>query len=146
MFNNIGNKLRTLAIIAFWAQLVAYIAAGICLIAWANAWGTPTALEGPLIGAAIFCFIGGPGISWINSALIYGFGELIAKATAIERNTRPATAPHTAQSGSTPRPAAAPVRANTEDRSEVAKQLRDKGLITEEEYRAVLERSQGGAQ
>lgn len=139
MFNNIGNKLRTLAIIAFWAQLIAYIVAGICLIAWANAWGTPTALEGPLIGAAIFCFISGPGVSWINSALIYGFGELIAKATAIERNTRHAAAPAAVHSS--------PTQMRVEDeRTQQLDTLRAKGLITEEEYQLAMARRQGGAQ
>ena len=87
MFNNIGRKIKGLAIIIFWISLIsgaiASIVCGIVLFTEAR-WDGIYVLYG--IGAIIL----GCGVSflvsWIGSFFMYGFGQLIDD-TQINRQT-----------------------------------------------------------
>ena len=79
MYENVGKKIKTLAIIVFAIDFLAGVIAGIALLSEGRdrytVWGIVLLLGGPLIG-------------YIFSLLIYGFGELICKSVEIENNTR----------------------------------------------------------
>ncbi len=69
MFNNIGAKIKGLAIGTFIVETLGALITGICL--WAD-WGDT---EGFLLFLAIG--VGGSLVAWISSWFIYGYGELI---------------------------------------------------------------------
>ncbi len=81
MYKNIGGKLKALAMgICIFVSILEFLA-GIGMIAVSDG-------SGELIATGICMMLFGPVISWISSWILYGFGELIDKASAIERNTR----------------------------------------------------------
>ena len=71
MFDNIGEKIKWLAIISTILGCVFSLVGAICC--WASEMG--------LVGFMIL--IGGCFFSWIGSFLLYGFGELIVRTTNI---------------------------------------------------------------
>ncbi len=81
MFENVGEKIRNYAKGLFIVQLIIYIIGGIVMLAVSDG-------EGGLIIGGIALLALGWAIAWLDSVFIYGFGELIVKATEIERNTR----------------------------------------------------------
>ena len=83
MFSNIGTKIQGVAQFFCWAGIALSILAGVIMMAM----GEELALVGILTAV-----VGGIG-SWIGSLFLYGFGELIVKATQIEKNTRKGSAP-----------------------------------------------------
>lgn len=89
MYKNIGVKIKFLAIgIAIFMSVIEFLL-GISIIADA-AYNEQIAL------GLIYMFVGPP-LTWISSWILYGFGELIDKATAIEKNTRKDDTAPTAQ-------------------------------------------------
>ena len=75
MFDNIGAKIKKLAEIITIGGIIVSVGIGTMN---ENFRGIVIALLGSLV-------------SWISSFLLYGFGELIEKVTAIEKNTRVVT-------------------------------------------------------
>ena len=76
MFNNIGEKIKTLAIIGTIAGcLISVVGAIIC---WSE----------KLFWAGFFVLIGGCFISWIGSFVLYGLGELITQTTNIAKGVQ----------------------------------------------------------
>ena len=73
----------------------------------------------------LICFLG-PVIAWVASWVLYGFGELIAKATDIANNTRGEAKKSQTQ-----------IKHDT-SRIEVIENLRAQGLITEAEYQQAI--------
>ncbi len=86
MFNNIGKKIKTLAVVLCWIGIALSIIGGFILM---------TTINRSAAGFFLGILESGLGFlaSWIGSFLLYGFGELIDKTADIERNTRPHTAP-----------------------------------------------------
>ncbi len=78
MFENIGSKIKGLATTIFVIEALASVVVGIILLATDEAF--------VLFG--LMSLIGGPIVAWVSSFLLYGFGELIDKASEIEKNTR----------------------------------------------------------
>lgn len=76
MFGNIGGKIQGVAQVVCWIGIITSVLAGIVLVATGD-----LALVGIL--TALVGSIG----SWVGSLFLYGFGELILKATEIARNT-----------------------------------------------------------
>lgn len=76
MFDNIGNKIKTLAKVVCFIGIVSSLITGIVL--------------GNLLssGVGLVIIILGCLLSWIGSFFTYGFGELIEKTTEIANNTR----------------------------------------------------------
>ena len=116
MFENIGKKIKALAQTLCWIGIVASVIGGMAAIASGE--------ELAFIGLIII--IAGSLISWISSFAMYGFGELIDKVTAIERNTRDEFGKSSAQS-----------KTNYE-RINTLEKLCSQGLINENEYQQAL--------
>ena len=90
MYKNIGLKIKSLAMgIAIFMAILDFLY-GIILIAESQG-----DIVWVLVGVLVMLI--GPVITWISSWMLYGFGELIDKAAAIERNTRKDDTAPTAQ-------------------------------------------------
>ena len=109
MFNNIGRKIRVLAMVLCWIGIIAFVITGIAMLvnagnlekeleaerAYRNSYSsyssyrttTTSATESSItaIRTAAWCIlILGPLFSWIGSFLLYGFGELVEKTAHID--------------------------------------------------------------
>ena len=89
MFDNIGGKIKALAKVVCFLGIAGSVIAGLVAMAqagevskYSDDVATATAFSGFLI------MVIGSLLSWIGSFFTYGFGELIEKATEIEKNTR----------------------------------------------------------
>ena len=119
MYDNIGRKIKVLAKASFIVAAIAEVITGIALMA----------ADEDLILYGLLVLVVGPIVAWVSSWLLYGFGELIDKASDIERNTRGGKRKSEAQS-----------KVDSERISKIEK-LRSQGLITEEEYQQTLSKS-----
>lgn len=118
MYKNIGKKIKGLATGFFIVEALASVIGSIVILA--DAYYDTEIVTGVLL------LILGPVVAWVSSWLLYGFGELIDKASDIERNTRSGAAKSETQ-------------AKVDDeRREKLERLRSQGLITEEEYQQAL--------
>ncbi len=109
MFDNIGEKIKGLAKIIFWIEAIGAFMVGLVLAEATD-------------GISMLIAVGGALVAWISSWFLYGFGEIIDKLCAIERNTRHGERKSVAQA-----------KIETERIDKIEK-LRSQGLITEEEY------------
>lgn len=78
MFADIGGKIRSVARMLCWIGIAFSVLVGLILMAQDSDLAPMGILTAGL--GALF--------SWISSLFLYGFGELIVKATQIEKNTR----------------------------------------------------------
>ncbi len=78
MYDNIGGKIKGLAKASFIVAAIAEVITGIALMA----------TDDDLILYGLLVMVVGPIVAWVSSFLLYGFGELIDKASEIEKNTR----------------------------------------------------------
>ena len=113
MYNNIGGKLKGLAIVIFILEALVTIIFSFVIMASGNELG-------------ILLFFVGPIIAWASSLLIYGFGELICKITDIEVNTRGDNIKSKTQHNI------------DEERVDKLERLRAQNLISEEEYQQAI--------
>ena len=81
MFNNIGNKIKTLAKVICWFGIVLSTLLGLY---YSNVLATKNFLGG-IILFFVYSIIGSL-LSWIGSFILYGFGELIANTKSILNN------------------------------------------------------------
>ena len=81
MYDNIGNKIKDLAIVVFVIEAIASVVAGIALWVDTEEW---------IYALVVFL---GPFVAWISSWLLFGFGEIIVNLDAIEHHTRLLTHP-----------------------------------------------------
>ena len=137
MFNNIGKKIKTLSKILCWVGVGVFAIFGIVLMA----------MDEDYIPYAMLSIMVGPVLSWVCSFFMYGFGELIDKTMDIERHMRGEAAPAPTYAPAAPvAPAApaptyaptAPVAPAAPTRNDKLDALRAKGLISEEEYNALI--------
>ena len=77
MFSNIGSKIKAVARVFCWVDIVLSLIVGIVMFALSNLGG---------IGFVII-IVGCLG-SWIGSFFTYGFGELIEKTTEIAESAK----------------------------------------------------------
>lgn len=125
MYNNIGGKIKVLAIISFALTALAFFISGIALMAD----------DDDFIFLGMLMMFGGPVLGWISSWLIYGFGELIVKATEIARNTQGGqTAPQApvVNQAAPQAPVASPAR------NDHLQNLLNQGLISQDEYEQAM--------
>ena len=120
MFNNVGKKLNSLAMVMFVVLAIISFIAGILVLSINDDFIAP----GLLI---IFC---GPLVALFFSWLLYGFGELIDKVTDIERSIRRGEHKSEAQT-----------KFDSARINRIEK-LRSQGLITEEEYKKAISNAQ----
>ena len=92
MYNNVGGKLKTVAVTMAVILSVACVIGGIALLAefGEDLWF----ISVPLI-------IAGPFLSWIISLPLYAFGEIVDRLVQIDKNTRYSKV-NNAESGSSP--------------------------------------------
>lgn len=115
MFDNIGGKLKTLAIITFWIGIIGSIVGAIAL--WsANSYYTPTT------GLGFVVLIAGCLLSYLSSMGLYAFGELVetsCEQTELAQQNAKAQAELAAKLQqlleSRPTPASAPMAGGTDD-------------------------------
>ena len=136
LYSNIGSKIKNWAKWVFIVAAIASVIGAICMMASCeDSW---------MLVVGMIVLVVGPFIAWVSSWLLYGFGEIIVKLTAIERNTRSTNANKEESS----------IHTNEEneqqshiltDEEKVRKQkiariaeLRKKGLITEEMYQNAI--------
>lgn len=117
MYKNIGEKIKTVAVIVMVLTILS--AAANMLMTFDS--GSD---EEEIISIVVFVL--SPLLGWLASVTLYGFGELICKATAIERNTRGEITVSETQNKL------------QQERQETLENLRAQGLISEEEYLQVL--------
>lgn len=116
MYNNIGGKIKGLAVAAFIFNLIVPIIACIAI----------SSIDDEFIPIGIIVLIVGFFFAWVSTWLLYGYGELIEKTCAIERNTR----------GSLPK---SEIQAKNDNlRENKINELRAKGLITVSEYEKMI--------
>ena len=118
MYDNIGSKIKGLAKVTFIVEAICAIIAGIALC---------FSDEEGLIFTGLFIVIPiGALIAWVQSWLLYGFGELIDNTSEIAKNTRKRGKKSEAQ-----------LESDFERISKIEK-LRAQDLITEEEYQNAI--------
>ncbi len=121
MYSNIGGKIKVLAIVLFVIEAVLSVFSAFGMVIFAIGEGE----LGMFLLSFLICFLG-PVIAWVASWVLYGFGELIAKATDIANNTRGEAKKSQTQ-----------IKHDT-SRIEVIENLRAQGLITEAEYQQAI--------
>ena len=84
MFNNIGEKIKTLATIITILGIIASVISGIAFIVYSivEAYDVSRLVAGIILG--VLTMVVGSLISWISSFLLYGFGELIENSTILK--------------------------------------------------------------
>lgn len=75
MFDNIGGKIKGVSVLITIIGIIASVVGGILIVAM-----IPAAWGFALLAIAV-----GSLVSWVGSFLLYGFGELIYRVTAIEK-------------------------------------------------------------
>lgn len=92
MYTNIGGKIKLLAKVWAWLGIIASVGAAIAQLVMINRAPTSGMADQGIslmsILTAVGIVIAGTLVSWVSSWALYGFGELIAKASEIAENTR----------------------------------------------------------
>lgn len=92
LFTNIGKKIKLTAKIVCWVTMLASFIGGIALLIHGCAevnsgWGSD-AEAAMLVAIGLIISLVAPFFCWVGSFMMYGFGELIDKATEIAENTK----------------------------------------------------------
>lgn len=77
MYDNIGGKIKGLAIAGFIIETILTVLLGIVLMVF----------DKDIILLGLLVIVVGPMVSWISSWLLYGFGELIENSSIIADNS-----------------------------------------------------------
>ena len=136
LYSNIGSKIKNWAKWVFIVEAIASMIGAICMMTSAeDSW---------MLVVGMIVLVVGPFIAWVSSWLLYCFGEIIVKLTAIEHNTRSTNADKEESSVHTNEENEQQVHILT-DEEKVRNQklariaeLRKKGLITEEMYQNAI--------
>jgi hypothetical protein len=92
MYTNIGGKIKLLAKVWAWLGIIASVGSAIAQLVMINRAPFNNIADQGIslmsILTAVGIVIAGTLISWVSSWALYGFGELIAKASEIAENTR----------------------------------------------------------
>ncbi len=122
MYDNIGGKIKGAATAVFILGAIAGVISGFAIIG----------SDDDLLSIGLIITIGVPLLAYIFSWLLYGFGELIEKTCAIERNMRGES------DGSSGNTNSKPQAKGDSEKLKQLEALRSQGLITEEEYRQAI--------
>ena len=120
MFQNIGKKIKTLAVVVCWIGIAGSVIGGIVMCAV----GADSSGGDLLIGLGIPLIFLGPLFSWIGSFVLYGYGDMITRIRRIERKLYGQENEEEEKSDS----------AGKDDRLAKLQSLREQNLISEEEY------------
>ena len=133
MYNNVGTKIKYMAIILLVIEIIASVIVGFLMIDISE-------------GLTFAIMIGGPLVACASYLLIYGFGELIDKVCDIERNIRGLSNGNKEQSCNREQITTDEesgcdtqiIERSDDQRIEKFKRLLSMGLVTEEEYQQVI--------
>lgn len=128
MFQNIGKKIKTLAVVVCWIGIAGSVIGGIVMCAV----GADSSGGDLLIGLGIPLIFLGPLFSWIGSFVLYGYGDMITRIRRIERKLYGQENEEEEKSDS----------AGKDDRLAKLQSLREQNLISEEEYWNAAEKLQ----
>ena len=120
MFQNIGKKIKTLAVVVCWIGIAGSVIGGIVMIAV----GADSSGGDLLIRLGLPLIFLGPLFSWIGSFVLYGYGDMITRVRRIERKLYGQENEEEEKSDS----------AGKDDRLAKLQSLREQNLISEEEY------------
>lgn len=120
MFQNIGKKIKTLAVVVCWIGIAGSVIGGIVMCAV----GADSSGGDLLIGLGLPLIFLGPLLSWIGSFVLYGYGDMITRIRRIERKLYGQENEEEEKSDS----------AGKDDRLAKLQSLREQNLISEEEY------------
>ncbi len=131
MFNNIGEKIKNLASFFAIIGIIVSCMTGLMMI---------TSGEDSFILVGFIVMVVGSLVAWISSWILYGYGELIEKASETAENTRLLL-----QNSIRNEANASQARySELSERINKLNSLRQQGLINEEEYRrAISEKTNG---
>ena len=118
MYENIGGKIKTLAKVICWIEIIACVVGGIVLCCI----GSQSYDSVVLSGVALMLL--GPLFSWVGSFLLYGYGDMISRVQSIEEKLN-------GSDGSNREPEKDSRIAELED-------LKRQGLISEEEFQNAI--------
>ena len=83
MFNNIGRKIKTLAVVICCLNILALFISGFYCV------GNGAEIDSDgLVIFGLILMVAGPIVGWLASCLLYGYGELIDKTQETAQNTR----------------------------------------------------------
>ncbi len=124
MYENIGGKIKTLAKVICWVEIIACVVGGIvlCCIGADSRGGEILVLSG------VALMILGPLFSWVGSFLLYGYGDLISRVQSIEGKLN-------GSDGSNGEP-------EKDSRIAELEGLKNQGLISEEEFQNAIRKFQ----
>lgn len=128
MFQNIGKKIKTLAVVVCWIGIAGSVIGGIVMCAV----GADSSGGDLLIGLGLPLIFLGPLFSWIGSFVLYGYGDMITRVRRIERKLYGQENEEEEKSNS----------AGKDDRLAKLQSLREQNLISEEEYWDAVEKLQ----
>ena len=74
MFDNIGRKIKTVAKLFCWIEIICCVVAGIAIMGSG---------ESAAVAVGIIVALGGSLMSWVGSFVMVGFGELVENSTKI---------------------------------------------------------------
>lgn len=133
MFENIGRKIKGLTKIICWVGIIASIVAAIAMMSMG---------EDVLLVIGIIMLVVGPIMSWVSSFIMYGFGELVDRATSVEQilsGGQPmSVGSYSTSAGNRPLRPMVDSSKFEQDRKEQLEKLRSQGLISEDEYRQAI--------
>ena len=113
MFSNIGGKIKKLAVVLCILGMVASVVCAVfCFV--------NSSRQQDLTLTGVLILVAGCLISWIGSFFTYGFGELIERTVSIDNRL------------------AQGAGKGVRSRADTLRQMREEGLLTEEEYRERL--------
>ncbi|MCR5566464.1 MAG: hypothetical protein K6F61_06400 [Clostridiales bacterium] len=113
MFSNIGGKIKKLAVVLCILGMVASVVCAVfCFV--------NSSRQQDLTLTGVLILVAGCLASWIGSFFTYGFGELIERTVSIDNRL----AKGAGRGGA--------------NRADTLRQMREEGLLTEEEYRERL--------
>ena len=119
MFDHIGSKIKIVAQVITWIGILASLIGGIVIMALT---------ESP---SGFLVMIAGSLVSWLSSLTLYGFGQLIENTDILAGRGLSAASRPDSDFGAGKEAAA--------EKMAVLRDLREKGLITEEEYNQKME-------
>lgn len=122
MFSEIGQKIKALAKVLCWSGIALSIIVAIALFGL----GSNTGLGDLFVLGGMLVLVVGVLFSWLSTFLLFGFGEMIHKVCSIEKKL-----------------SGIPQQQNqSEARITRLNALREKNIITEDEYQRAISQSE----
>ena len=137
MFQNIGPKLKNVAKILCWIGIVISVCIAIYFIVAGVQLNDDYYTRGSgnsLITTGILYLILGPLFSWLGSISMYGIGEAVENSKYVREKLDAASTEQTSSDTNTARK---PGLSN----AEALKQLKEEGIITQEEYNSKVKKA-----